>query len=383
MDEQRWFRGACIRWPGGNATMSMDAHAKGSSMIVGSGRFKYRVNAEWAKLPDGWSFKEVGGVGVDSKDNVYVFNRGEHPMILFDRQGNFLRSWGEDHYPRPHGVHMAPDDTMFLTDDGGHFVRKVTLDGKVLLELGVPGRPAPFMSGEPFHRCTHTALSPKGDIYVSDGYGNARVHKYSPNGELLMSWGEPGTGEGEFNIVHNICCDADGWLYVADHENHRVQVFDGNGRYETQWKNLHRPCGLYMPTVASRSATSAKSARPLPSAETFPISGRGSASSIMKASSSAASVTRRPGLSSESSWRRMVSRSTLAATFTSVRFPGRHGRRFIQGNHTPPTCARCRSSKRSNKNPKASRPLTPIVARQELKHHRQAPRRGKPIASSR
>ena len=87
----------------------------------------------------------------------------------------------------------------------------------------------------------------KGEIYVSDGYGNARVHKYSPDGKLLMSWGEPGTGEGEFNIVHNICCDADGWVYVADRENHRVEVFDGNGRYETQWKNLHRPCGLYMP----------------------------------------------------------------------------------------------------------------------------------------
>ena len=124
-------------------------------------------------------------------------------------------------------------------------MRKVTLDGKVLLELGVPGKPAPYMSGEPFHRCTHTALSPKGEIYVSDGYGNSRVHKYSPAGKLLMSWGEPGTGEGEFNIVHNICTDADGWVYVADRENHRVQVFDGNGKYETQWNNLHRPCALY------------------------------------------------------------------------------------------------------------------------------------------
>ena len=216
-------------------------------MIVGNGQFKYRVIADWAKLPNGWSFKEVGGVGVDRSDNVFVFNRGEHPMMVFDREGNFLRSWGEGQYPRAHGVHMAPDDTMFLTDDGGHFVRKVTLDGKVLLELGVPGKPAPFLSGEPFHRCTHTALSPKGDIYVSDGYGNARVHKYSPDGKLLMSWGGPGTGEGEFNIVHNICTDADGWVYVADRENHRVQVFDGNGKYETQWKNLHRPCGLYMP----------------------------------------------------------------------------------------------------------------------------------------
>jgi DNA-binding beta-propeller fold protein YncE len=202
---------------------------------------------DWAKLPPGWSFKEVAAVGVDKNDNVYVFNRGEHPMMVFDREGNFLTSWGEGQYPRAHGLHMAPDDTIFLTDDGDHVVRKVTLEGKVLLEIGVPGNPAPFMSGEPFHRCTHTALSPAGEIYVSDGYGNARVHKYAPNGKLLMSWGEPGSGEGEFNVVHNICCDADGWVYVADRENHRVQVFDGNGRYETQWNNLHRPCGLYMP----------------------------------------------------------------------------------------------------------------------------------------
>ena len=112
-------------------------------MIVGNADYRYRVEADWAKLPEGWSFKEVGGVGVDSRDNVYVFNRGDHPMMVFDRDGNFLRSWGEGQYPRAHGVHVAPDDTMFLTDDGGHFVRKVTLDGKVLLELGVPGKPAP------------------------------------------------------------------------------------------------------------------------------------------------------------------------------------------------------------------------------------------------
>ena len=201
----------------------------------------------WAKLPAGWSFKEIGSVGVDKKDNVYVFNRGEHPMIVFDRDGNFLRSWGEGVFPRAHGVFMAPDDTIWLTDDGDHTVRQCTLEGKVLLTLGIPGKPAPYMSGEPFHRCTHTAMSPQGDIYVSDGYGNSRVHKFSPDGKLLMSWGAPGTDPGEFNIAHNITCDADGWVYVADRENHRVQVFDGNGRYETQWNNLHRPCGLFMP----------------------------------------------------------------------------------------------------------------------------------------
>jgi NHL repeat len=212
--------------------------------VLGRGEYAYRVIADWAKLPEGWSFRDVAAVAVDRKDQVYVFNRGEHPMIVFDRNGNFLRSWGEGRFPRAHGLHIGPDETLYCTDDGDHTMRRCTLDGKVLLELGIPGRPAPYMSGTPFHRCTHTALSPKGEIYVADGYGNARVHKYTPDGRLLMSWGGPGTRPGQFNIVHNICCDGDGWVYVADRENHRVQIFDGNGRYETQWNNLHRPCGL-------------------------------------------------------------------------------------------------------------------------------------------
>jgi DNA-binding beta-propeller fold protein YncE len=141
---------------------------------------------------------------------------------------------------------MGPDDSIYCTDDGDHTVRKCTLEGKILLQLGIPGKPSPYQSGEPFNRCTHVALSPKNEIYVSDGYGNSRVHKYSPDGKLLFSWGGPGTDPGQFNIVHNICTDQDGYVYVADRENHRVQVFDGNGKYETQWNNMHRPCALYM-----------------------------------------------------------------------------------------------------------------------------------------
>ena len=216
------------------------------AVILGTGAYRYEVIDNWAKLPPGREFNaDVAAVGVDAQDRVYAFNRGAHPMAVFDRDGNFLRSWGEGVFRRAHGVHMAADDTIWLTDDGDHTVRHCTLDGKVLLTIGIPGVPKPYMSGEPFHRCTHTALSPQGDVYVSDGYGNSRVHKFSPNGTLITSWGEPGTDPGQFNIAHNICCDADGWVYVADRENHRVQVFDGNGRYETQWNNMHRPCGLY------------------------------------------------------------------------------------------------------------------------------------------
>jgi len=216
-------------------------------VAVGTAAYTYEVAEGWDKLPDGWSFREAAAVGTDSNDNVYVFNRGEHPMIVFDREGNFLRSWGEGVFPRAHGVTMGPDDTIFCTDDGDHTVRKCKLDGTVLFTLGISGKPTPFMSGDPFNRCTHVALDPtNGDFYVSDGYGNARVHKYSPDGKHLFSWGESGTGPGQFNIAHNVCTDKDGWVYVADRENHRIQVFDSNGKFETQWTNMARPCGLYI-----------------------------------------------------------------------------------------------------------------------------------------
>ena len=110
--------------------------------IVGGGDFRYRIVENWAKLPDGWSFKEVAAVAVDSKDRVYAFNRGEHPMMVFDRDGSFLNSWGEGLWPRAHGLHMGPDDSLYMTDDGAHCVRKCTLDGKVLLEIGIPGKPS-------------------------------------------------------------------------------------------------------------------------------------------------------------------------------------------------------------------------------------------------
>jgi DNA-binding beta-propeller fold protein YncE len=217
------------------------------SVIQGEGEYRYEISNDWAKVPPGMQWREVGSVTVDDKDQVYVFNRGPHPMMVFDRDGNFLRSWGEGLFKNAHGAHYAPDGTVYLTDDGDHTVRKCTPEGRVLMTLGIPGRPTPYMSQQPFNRCTHTALSPQGDLYVSDGYGNARVHKFSPSGKPILSWGEPGSGPGEFNLPHNICCDADGWVYVADREAHRVQVFDGNGKYETQRNNMHLPSGIFMP----------------------------------------------------------------------------------------------------------------------------------------
>ena len=214
---------------------------------LGSGEFVYEVDVNWAKLPEGWSLKEVPDVAVDRQDRVYVFSRGEHPMIVFDREGNFITSWGEGVFTRAHGVTLGPDDTLFCADDGDHTVRKCTFDGEVLLTLGTPGEPAPYQGGEPFNRPTKVALDPHtGAIYVADGYGNARVHKFSAQGEYLLSWGEYGTDPGQFNLVHSICTDGEGRVYIADRESHRVQVFDSEGNYLTQWNNLHRPCGLHI-----------------------------------------------------------------------------------------------------------------------------------------
>ena len=117
-------------------------------------------------------------------------------MVVLNRDGSFIRSWGEGLFRRAHGLHIDADDNLYCTDDGDHTVRKCSTDGKVLLTIGIPDKPAPYMSGEPFNRCTHTALSPKGEIYVSDGYGNACVHKYTPDGKLMKTWGEPGSDPG-------------------------------------------------------------------------------------------------------------------------------------------------------------------------------------------
>jgi len=217
------------------------------TLKLGSGDIVYEELEDWGKLPEGWTFKEVADVAVDAQDRVYVFNRGEHPMIVFEADGRFVASWGEGEFTRPHGLTLGPDGTLYCADDGGHCIRKYSLDGQLLMTIGTPDEPAPRHSGQPFNQPTKVAFDPStDDLYIADGYGNARVHKFSADGEHLFSWGEYGTDPGQFNLVHSICTDGDGKVYVADRESHRVQVFDDQGNYLDQWNNLHRPCGLHI-----------------------------------------------------------------------------------------------------------------------------------------
>jgi hypothetical protein len=226
-------------------------------MKVGSGDFVYEVIHEWGRLPADWSFGSVPNGACDSEGKVYVFARGKHPVLVFNRDGDFLGSWGDDIFARPHGILITSDGIAYCSDDKDHTVRKCTLDGKVLMTLGVANQPSDTgyngkdyltikQSGPPFNRPTNLALSPTGEMYVSDGYGNARVHKFTPDGKLLFSWGEPGTGPGQFNIVHSVRTDTKGTVYIADRENYRIQVFTPEGKFIEQWTDMQKPQGFYM-----------------------------------------------------------------------------------------------------------------------------------------
>lgn len=214
---------------------------------LGSGSYTYETTGEnWGNIPEDWTYKEATSVAVDEDDKVYVFNRGTHPMIVFNTDGDILDTWGDGEFTNPHGVTIGPDDSVWCVDNGDHTVKKFSKKGEKLLQLQ-GGEPAPAMSGDPFNAPCQVAIDPNNsNIFVADGYSNARVHKYDPTGRLLTSWGESGTNPGQFNIVHNIIIDKEGLVYIADRENQRVQVFDNDGNFISQWNDMSRVAAITM-----------------------------------------------------------------------------------------------------------------------------------------
>jgi len=213
-------------------------------MVFGQGTHQYTVQENWWTLPEGWEFGWIPAVAVDSQDKVYVYSRSEHPMVVFDRDGNFIDSWGDDILKDAHGIFIDADDNIYCTEREPHVIRKFTTDGELLMTLGTPD--VPGAEGEPFNLPTDFALGPDGEMYISDGYGNARVHKYSPDGELIKSWGQPGTGPGEFDLPHCVRVDPRNRLMVADRENNRIQFFTLDGEYIEEWGDLLQPDTIYI-----------------------------------------------------------------------------------------------------------------------------------------
>jgi DNA-binding beta-propeller fold protein YncE len=200
---------------------------------------------DWAQLPKGWNFGECSGVAIDRDDNVWVFNRGAHPVIQFDKSGKLLQAWTEVPVTAAHGLRVDREGNIWTVDVAAHRVLKFTPSGHLLMMIGqVGGSPGTNDTKDGFNRPTNLAFAPNGDFFVSDGYANSRVVRYNKDGEHITHWGRKGTGDGEFNLVHDVALDSQGRVYVADRNNQRVQIFDQNGKFLGKWTDVGEPWGL-------------------------------------------------------------------------------------------------------------------------------------------
>ena len=219
-------------------------------MAVESRPHVYEFDPDWGRLPSGWTWGYVVGAVVDSEDRVYVHHRAAHPVVVFDKEGRVLTTWGDAFEQGAHGIHLrqeADGERIYLTDVRRHIVVKCTLDGQEIWTLGEAGRVG--APGEPFNRPTDVAFTPDGDFYVSDGYGNSRVHHFDPDRKLIRSWGEPGSGPGQFRLVHDVWFDDRGGrrrVWIADRENRRLQVFTPEGEFVKEMTGFLRPTGFYV-----------------------------------------------------------------------------------------------------------------------------------------
>lgn len=193
------------------------------------------------ELPEGLALGPCSAVDFDSKGRMYLFHRGPQPILCFDSNGKFVRSWGDKLIGQAHGLRVAPDETIWVTDIGNHMVFQFSPKGKLLLALGQAGKPGD--SQDQFNKPTDIAFGPQGEFYISDGYGNSRVMKFAANGKFLSQWGTPGKGPGEFNLPHSILVDATGRVLVGDRENDRVQIFDLEGNLREIWTGF-APYGM-------------------------------------------------------------------------------------------------------------------------------------------
>jgi DNA-binding beta-propeller fold protein YncE len=237
---------------------------------------QYEIVDNWGELPEGWSWGEVGGVAVDSEDNVHVFTRTDHPYMVFDKSGKLVDHWGEGLLPAAHGICVSLDDSIYFISHFSSVIFKFDKTGRHRFTLGrrdepsdtgyeeqpwesIPQSPEQRVngvnhSGPPFNWPTDLAVAEDGSLFVTDGYRNARVHKFTSDGELLSSWGEPGDSgklkgtkdePNHFHIPHGIWAYG-GKVYAADRQNNRIQIFDLDGNYMEMWLGFTLPSKVYI-----------------------------------------------------------------------------------------------------------------------------------------
>lgn len=210
--------------------------------IVILGSRHYRVDTPWGVLPRGMQFGQVSQLTADSAGNVFVLQRAHPAILVFGPDGALIDAWDHLHILDGHGIAASPDDRIIVIDRDAHQVIFTDTKGKVLQTLGERHRPR---HAAPFNHPSDAAVAPDGEIYVTDGYGNSLVHRFSAAGEHIASWGRPGDGPGEFTTPHAVWIDQSDRVLVADRENNRVQLFDRAGAYLEEWRDLYHPMDIY------------------------------------------------------------------------------------------------------------------------------------------
>jgi sugar lactone lactonase YvrE len=199
---------------------------------------KYVVNKAWAQLPEGMTWNaSTSSIAADGKGNVLVLVRAAPYFRLFTREGKFVRAWGEAGlFVEPHSVLFDRDGNIWATDSNGHVVHKFDANGKILLTLGKRGAPGDDTSRDQFNRPNAVAIAPNGDIYVSDGYVNARVVHFTKEGKFVrIIGGTKGTAPGQLQLPHGVVLDSKGRIIISDSDNKRLSVFDKDGKFVEMW----------------------------------------------------------------------------------------------------------------------------------------------------
>ena len=222
-------------------------------MPLGQGDFQFELVDGWPNLPEGWIMAEASDAAIDSRGRIYVFTRGKHPIMVFDKEGNFVTSWGYGEFgltphlvSQSHGIFISPDDEVYLTDSLQHIVQRYSRLGDLEHQWGTVGVCKPTYNKDQFNMPTGVAMAPDGTIYVSDGYGNRCVHKFTGSGEHLKTWGEAGSAPGQFAVVHNLGVDSTGRVLVCDRENDRIQIFDPDGQFMEEWTGMSMPGDVWI-----------------------------------------------------------------------------------------------------------------------------------------
>jgi DNA-binding beta-propeller fold protein YncE len=205
---------------------------------------QYVVDPTWPEKPERFTWGQTPGITIDSRDHIYVFTRSDPAVQIYKIDGTLIRTWNVEDCNGAHFIRIGPSGKIWAANIKTHTIRKYSPEGKLLLTLGEPGQAG--SDENHFDRPTDMVILPSGDIFVSDGYGNRRIVHFDATGKYINEWGEAGARPGQFALPHSIIADSQGRLYVADRENARIQVFDTKGKLLAVWNNLITPWGLWI-----------------------------------------------------------------------------------------------------------------------------------------